>query len=105
MNTPAPSYICNGEGINTPIGCIPIGDTNDLFGFFLKWGIGIAGGVALLLIIIATIQIITSTGDPKRLQGGKELLTAAIAGILLLIFSVFLLRLIGVTILEIPFLE
>jgi hypothetical protein len=47
-------------------------------------------------------MISTSAGDPKKLQAGKELLTAAISGLLLLIFSVFILRIIGVEILNIP---
>jgi hypothetical protein len=36
------------------------------------------------------------------LQAGKELLTAAIAGIIMLIFSIFLLELVGVRILRLP---
>jgi hypothetical protein len=93
----------SGLGIDTAIGCIPIGDTNALIGFILSWGIGIAGGIAFLLILIAGFQIMTSQGDPKRLQTGKELLTSAIAGVLLLIFSIFILRLIGFNILNIQF--
>lgn len=96
------SVTCPG-GINTAIGCVPIENTDSLFAFFLRWGIGIAGGVAFLLIINASIMIITSTGDPKRLQAGKELLGAALSGILLLIFSVFIMRIIGVNIIELPF--
>lgn len=96
------TYLCPG-GINTAIGCVPIEDTNALFSFLLRWGIGIAGGVAFLLIIYASIIIITSTGDPKRLQAGKELLGAALSGILLLIFSVFIMRIIGVNIIGLPF--
>ncbi len=51
---------------------------------------------------MAGFQITTSSGDPKRLQAGKELLTSAIAGLLLLILSAFILRLIGVDILGLP---
>ena len=97
-----------GTGIDTAIGCIPITDSsgkadqNLLVSFLLAWGIGIGGGIALLLIIYASIIIITSAGNPERLRAGKELLTAAIAGLLMLIFSVFLLRIIGVDILRIP---
>jgi hypothetical protein len=41
-------------------------------------------------------------GNPQRLNAGKEMLTAAIIGLLLLLFGVFALRLIGVNILGIP---
>ncbi len=62
---------------------------------------GIAGGIAFLLILYAGFQIMTSAGSPQRVQSGKELLGAAISGILLLIFSTFILRIVGVDILKI----
>ncbi|OGM13139.1 hypothetical protein A2V80_03440 [Candidatus Woesebacteria bacterium RBG_16_39_8b] len=70
--------------------------------FILRWGIGIAGGIAFILIIVAAFQITTSSGDPKKLQAGRELLTSAIAGLVLLILSALILRIIGVNILNIP---
>jgi len=98
-----PNCVTNGQpGINTAIGCIPFTDTNAFIGFILRWAIGIAGGVAFILIVVAAFQIITSTGNPQKIQAGKELLTAAIAGLMLIIFSVFILQLIGVSILRIP---
>ena len=95
--------ICDTEtgGINTAIGCIPFGNINVLVGFFLRWALGIAGGIALILIIISAFQIATSAGDPKKLQAGRELFFAAITGILFLVFSVFILRFIGVNVLGI----
>ena len=93
---------CEGEAINTAIGCIPIGDTNEFLGFILRWAIGIGGGIAFLLIVFAGFQIMTSAGNPERLQAGRELLTSAIAGLILLVFSVFILRIIGVDILKLP---
>jgi len=89
--------------LNTAIGCIPIlTDENTLMGWILQWAIGIGGGVAFLLIVYAGFMIMTSQGNPDRLQAGKELLTSALAGIILLIFSIFLLKLIGVDILKLP---
>jgi Co/Zn/Cd efflux system component len=64
--------------------------------------IGIAGGIAFLLMIFAGFQIITSTGDPEKLNRGKEILTSAIIGLVVIVFSVFLLKLIGVDILQLP---
>lgn len=85
--------------IDTAIGCIPYSDSQAIAGFFLRWGLGIAGGIAFILIVIASYKIITSQGDPKRLQSGKELLVGAITGLLMLIFSAFILRFIGVDLL------
>ena len=88
-----------GARINTAIGCIPVEDTTAFITFFLSWAFGIGGGIAFLLIALASFQIMTSAGDPKKLQAGKELLTSAISGLLLLIFGVFILRVIGMDIL------
>jgi len=97
------SVTCDeGKGINTAIGCIPINDTNAFIGFILRWAIGIGGGIAFLLILYAGFMIMSSSGDPERLKAGQELLTSAIAGIIMLIFSVFILRVIGVDILGLP---
>jgi len=70
--------------------------------FLLRWGMGIAGGVAIVLIAYAGFLVITSGGNPQKLQAGKELLTAAITGLLLLVFGAFILEFIGVQVLNIP---
>lgn len=93
---------CGDEEVESAIGCVPIGGTGNFIGFLLPWGIGIAGGVAFILIIYAGFMVITSAGNPQRLQAGKELLTAAVMGLILLIFGVFILEFIGVDILNIP---
>ena len=100
----AQNVICSGSGIDTAIGCIRIlgsggGGDVALANFFIVWGMGIGGGIAFLLVIYAGFLIMTSTGNPQRLSAGKELLTAALSGLLLIIFSAFLLRVIGVDIL------
>ncbi len=92
----------NGSiGIDTAIGCVPIDSTNALIGFVLRFAVGIGGGIAFLLILVAGFQIMTSRGDPNRLKAGQELMTSAIAGLLLLIFSLVILRIIGFDILGI----
>ncbi len=91
---------CNGgNGIDTAIGCIPIADTNTFVSWILGWSIGVGGGIAFLLIIYASFMIMTSQGDPPRLKAGQEVLTSAISGIIMLIFSVFILNFIGFDIL------
>jgi hypothetical protein len=97
-----PNWVSVCTGINSAVGCIPLGSTNTLAAFFTRWGVGIGGGIALLAILFAGFQIITSAGDTQKLQGGRDLLVAAIAGLIMLIFSIFLLELIGVKILQIP---
>lgn len=103
-NSAATSPTCEVDGkkgISTALGCLPFEDPDKLAVLFLRIGLGIGGGIAFLMIIFAGFIISTSSGDPKRLNSGKELLGAAIGGLILLIFSVFILRLLGVNILGI----
>lgn len=93
---------CTAGQIDTAVGCIPYNDVNSFAAWFLKWAIGIAGGIAFLMIIFSGFQIMTSSNNPQQLQTGRELLTAAVSGLILIIFSAFLLKLIGVDILGIP---
>ena len=109
FTTPSPvsagtGIFCNGttNKLNTAIGCIDISNSTELIGFILKWAIGIGGGVAFLLILYSSFMIMTSQGIPERLKAGQELLTSAVMGLILLIFSVFILELIGISILNIP---
>lgn len=98
---PAPA-LCGAESINTAIGCIPIGDPLELAKFLLSWGIGVGSGIAFLLIVYSGFMIISSGGDPEKLNAGKQLLTAAVFGLLFMIFGVFILRIIGVDLLGLP---
>lgn len=101
----APAYAqlntggCSGDAIETAIGCIPVGNTNSFMGWILGWAVGVGGGIAFLLIVYASFMVMTSQGDPARLKAGQELLTSAISGLIMLIFSVFILKFIGVDIL------
>lgn len=102
----SPSPTCTtsaGEGgINTAIGCIPLQNTTSFISFILGWAIGVGGGIAFLLIVYSAFMIMSSRGNPERLKAGQELLNSAIAGLILLIFSIFILRVIGVDILRLP---
>jgi hypothetical protein len=95
---------CGGDSIDTAIGCIPV-LTNDkgvsFMGFVLKWAIGVGSGIAFLLILYAGFMIMSAAGNPERLKAGQELMTSAISGLILLIFSVFILNFIGINILGI----
>jgi hypothetical protein len=84
------------------LGCIPL----DIGSFFketlFQLMLGIAGFIALFCIIYAAFQIQTSSGNTEKVKKAQELLTSCIMGLMLIIFSVFILRLIGVDILKIP---
>jgi hypothetical protein len=101
MNSPLGGK-CGSTSLDTAIGCINIADPNALIKDVLTWGVGVGGGIAFLLILYGGFLVMTSQGDPKRLGAGQELITSAVMGLILLIFSVFILKIIGVDILAIP---
>ena len=94
---------CMGDSEHswTALGCIST-KPEEFISQILGIGVGIAGGIAFLLILIGGFQILTSAGNPEKLNAGKELVTSAITGLLIIIFSLFILRLIGFTIFAIP---
>ena len=91
----------SNTGINTALGCVPVEMSN-----FIPWLstyiFGITGGIAFLMMIYGFFLMTTASGDPKAIAGAQETITAAIQGLLLSVFGVFILRLIALNILQIP---
>lgn len=96
------SCVTGKKGIWTAVGCIESDLSSFIRDTLLGWGIGLAGVFALLCIIYSAFQMQTSQGNPERIKKAQEMLTSCITGLVLIIFSVFILRLIGVSILRIP---
>ena len=78
------------------------GDAPALAQKFLNLAIGIAGGVAFLMMVFGAYRLIFSAGNPEAIQQGREVITAAISGLLVIVFSIFILRLIGISVLGLP---
>lgn len=98
----SPATLCGGgTGIDTALGCISF-EPAALLGQLFVFAIGIAGGAAFLAILFGGFHIQTSAGNPKRLAAGREMVESAIAGLLLIVFSVFILKVVGIDILSIP---
>jgi hypothetical protein len=94
---------CNGApGVDSAIGCIPTGYLPDFLSFFLKWALGISGGVIILLIISTGYSLLTSAGNPEKLQAVKENVVSIISGVVLILFSLVLLQTIGAGVLGLP---
>lgn len=100
-NTNSAETTCDsGKGINTAIGCLHVLESPNVFlTELLRWATGIGGGIAFLLMLYAGFMIMTAQGNPDRIQAGKELLMSAIGGLILLVLSIFILKLIGIDIL------
>lgn len=90
-----------GPAIKTAIGCVhtsPAEFVKDMMTFI----IGISGGLAFLLMLLGAFQMLTSAGNPETLHAGRERLTNAVIGLLIVIFATLLLQIIGLDILQIP---
>lgn len=87
--------------VETAIGTIPT-DPSGLVQTIFRILLGLSGGVAMLLIIAAGYEMMTSQGNPEKVKGARERLTSAIVGLLFIIFSLAILQIIGVEILQIP---
>ena len=92
---------CAANEITTDLGCFP----NDPVGFVQKFygiGLGFVAGIALLALIWGGYSIMTSRGDPHRVNIGKSYIYYAIAGLLLAIFGYVFIQTVLVDILHVP---
>ena len=78
------------------------GNTQKVVESLMTFGLGIAGGVAFLLLVYGSLKFIFSAGNPDSVTQAREVITSAVIGLLVVVFSVFLLRLIGISILGLP---
>lgn len=91
-----------GEGfIDTALGCTPV-SIDEFTPVLLKFLIGIAGGAALILMIVGAVMVMTGGSNPEQVQRGKEIFTGAITGLLFIIFSVVVLQIIAGDIIKLP---
>lgn len=54
-----------------------------------------AGVVAVIIVIISGIKFITSSGDPKQVEGAKHTMTYAIIGLVIILLSFFIIKIIA----------
>lgn len=85
----------------TALGCLPV-TPGPLAGTVLKIGIMLGGSAAILFIIFGGASLMFSAGDPQKVQQAKEVIVSAVSGLMLILFSLVILRVIGVDILGIP---
>ena|SRR6266498_4413697 len=92
---------CALTEIATDLGCFP----NDPIGFVQKFypvGLSFIAGVALLVLILGGYIILTSRGEPQRVNVGKSYIFYAIVGLLLAIFGFVFMQVVIVDILHVP---
>jgi hypothetical protein len=77
-------------------------DPADFITNLLSLLLSISGGIALIIIIYAGYRLMISKGDPEAIQNAKDHITSAVIGLLFLIFSLTILEILGVDILQLP---
>lgn len=87
------------SGVKTALGCLPV-DPGMFVEIFLPWAVYLGAGLAFLLGVFGAMMIVLSAGNPEKMQAGKEMITSAVAGVVILVFAVFLLDFIGVKVLK-----
>ena len=87
--------------VSTALGPIPT-EPECLVKWVLTYAILMGGGIAFLLSLWGGVTIILAAGNPEKINEGKEIISSALTGLFIIIFSVFLLRLIGFDILKLP---
>lgn len=106
-NWVSPTPVCkpnlggNGNTCETAIGNVQTsaaGFVNSIMSLILS----LVGGIAVILIIISGYRLMVSQGNPENLKSAKDQLTAAIIGLLFVIFALVFLSVIGVNILGLP---
>ncbi|OGM21461.1 hypothetical protein A2955_02560 [Candidatus Woesebacteria bacterium RIFCSPLOWO2_01_FULL_37_19] len=66
-----------------------------LFGRAVSVVLALAGIALFIMLVLGGFKYLSSGGDPKALDSAKKTLTYAIGGMILLVLSVIVLRLIG----------
>jgi hypothetical protein len=96
-----PTGSCGDQAIDTALGCLPV-STSGFTGALLTFLAGTAGAISLVIMLVATIQIMTGGDNAEQVKKGKELFTGAITGLLFIIFSVTLLQIVAGGIIKLP---
>ncbi|MBI2010492.1 MAG: hypothetical protein HYS86_04975, partial [Candidatus Chisholmbacteria bacterium] len=81
--------------------CLPT-DGPTFAAAFFKWSLPLAGLIAFLLILYGSFLRIISAGNPENMQKARDIIVAALTGLLIVIFAVVLLQIITRGILGLP---
>ena len=88
----------DSSGNNVCISNDPLKFATSIYGI----GLGLVGGVALLSIIYGGFLVLTSQGDPVKLQNGKNYIVYALIGLALAVGGFAFYRIVGTDIIKIP---
>ncbi|MCX6705129.1 MAG: hypothetical protein NT162_02215 [Candidatus Woesebacteria bacterium] len=67
----------------------------NVIGATLPYFFGAAGIALLVYLVLGGLQMITSRGDPKAMQGAQTKITNALIGFVIVIFAFFIVQIFG----------
>lgn len=82
-----PEYIPTRPGAETPEKAV-----QSLVGDLLTTAMYITGGLAVVLIIITALRMVVSTGEESQISAAKKSMIGIIAGLLVLLTSLIIVR-------------
>ena len=86
--------LSQASSVNTAFGPINA-NMADFVSTVGKIGVGVGGIAAVGLLTAGAFKILTSTGDPEKLNDGKGMITNALMGLALIVLALFVLELVG----------
>lgn len=84
----------------TSLGCIKAADPYAFVGQIITWATILGAGLATAIIGFQGLQIVMAGDDPKKVKAAQEAITAAISGLLLIVFSIMLMNILGIKVLD-----
>ncbi len=83
-----------GESLRLPTYLTELSGLGTLASVLLSSAIVIAGLILLFLIIFAGFNMLSAQGDPQKFQQAQNILTYAVLGLILIIASYFIVRIV-----------
>lgn len=78
--------------VETALGNVPT-NPKDLAQWFIDHvALGLVGGIAVLRVAMGGIKIMSSGGDPKAVEEGRDMVVSTLAGLVLIIAAVVVIR-------------
>lgn len=83
------------NGYYSAFGCIPF-KVEGFVNWFVSFAIAFAGIVSMYCLVLNSLRMQLSRGDAQGIEKARQNIVSCILGILLIIFSVFILRIAGI---------
>jgi len=84
------TVLCANNAIATPVTIanpITTSDFSKIIENTLLWVLGVAGSIALFMLIVGGVMYITSAGDEQKVATAKKIFNFTIIGLILILIS------------------